>query len=72
MKALCAVLVSVILISGCTKMITVPIKAAGKVTVASIEVAGDVTTAGIKAGTKVAKSAGGDSTAVQATALLAK
>ncbi|NOU35503.1 MAG: hypothetical protein HOO88_01820 [Kiritimatiellaceae bacterium] len=53
-------------------MITTPIKAAGKVATTSIGVAGDVTVAGVKAGTKVAKSAGGDSTAVQAAALLAK
>lgn len=72
MKPLCAILVSVLLTSGCVEMVTVPLKATGKVAVASIEVAGDVTAAGVKAGTKVAKSAGGDSTVVQAAAVLAK
>ena len=72
MKSFCAILVSVLLTSGCVKMVTTPIKAAGKVATTSIGVAGDVTVAGVKAGTKVAKSAGGDSNAVKAAALLAK
>jgi hypothetical protein len=62
----CSAVLLAVLTSGCTKMITTPIKAAGKVATTSIDVAG------VKAGTKVAKSAGGDSTAVQAAALLAK
>lgn len=72
MKTLCVALGFALLTSGCTKLVTVPVKAAGKITVATIEVADDVTTAGAKAGTKVAKSAGGDSTAVKAATLLAK
>jgi hypothetical protein len=72
MKPFCAILISVLLTSGCVEMVTTPIKAAGKVTVTSIEVAGDVTSAGVKAGTKVAKSAGGDSKAAKTAILLAK
>jgi uncharacterized protein YceK len=68
----CAILILGLLTSGCAKIITAPISVAGKVATTSIGVAGDVTVAGVKAGTKVAKSAGGDSTAVQAAALLAK
>jgi hypothetical protein len=67
-----AVFLPLLLASGCTKMITVPIKTAGKVTITSIQVAGDVTVAGAKAGTKVAQSAGGDSNAAKAAMLLAK
>ena len=72
MKALCAILVSVALTSGCVEMITTPIKATGKVATTSIGVAGDITAAGVKAGTQVAKSAGGDSSAVKTAVLLAK
>lgn len=72
MNPLFAILVSALLTSGCVKMVTTPIKAAGKVATTSIEVAGDVTSAGVKAGTKVAKSAGGDSKAVKTAVLLAK
>lgn len=72
MKPLCAILISVILTSGCVEMVTTPIKVAGKAATTSIGVAGDITVAGVKAGTKVAKSAGGDSTAVKTAVLLAK
>jgi hypothetical protein len=72
MKALCAALGFVVLTSGCTKMITTPIKAAGKVATTSIGVAGDVASAGVKAGGKVAGSAGVDPELVKAAAVLAK
>lgn len=72
MKTFCAVLVSAVLASGCTKMITTPVKAAGKVAVASIDVAGDVAAAGVKAGGKVAGSAGADPEVIKAAAILAK
>ncbi len=52
-------------------MITIPIKTTGTVATTSIGVAGDVTVASIKAGTQIAKSVGGDSTAVKTAVLLA-
>ena len=72
MKALCAMLVPVIFAAGCTKMVTTPIKVAGKVATTSIGVAGDVASAGVKAGGKVAGSAGVDPELVKAAAVLAK
>lgn len=72
MKTFCAVLVSAVLASGCTKMITVPIKVAGKTAAASVEAAGDVAAAGVKSGSKVVKSSGVDPQLVDAAILLAK
>jgi len=72
MKKIYAMLGFVILTTGCTKLITTPVKAAGKVATTSIDVAGDVAAAGVKSGSKVAKSAGADPTVVKAAVLLAK
>jgi hypothetical protein len=72
MKTFCAMLVPVLLITGCTKMITVPIKVAGKTAAASVEAAGDVAAAGVKSGSKVVKSSGVDPQVVNAAVLLAK
>lgn len=72
MKKLCAMLVPVIFAAGCTKMVTAPIKVAGKVATTSIGVAGDVAAAGVKSGSKVVKSTGADPAVVNAAVLLAK
>ncbi len=53
-------------------MITVPIKAAGKVATTSIGVAGDVMITGVKTSSKVVKNTGTDPEVIKAAALLAK
>ena len=68
----CSAVLFAIRASGCTNMITVPIKVAGKTAAASVEAAGDVAAAGVKSGSKVVKSSGVDPQVVNAAVLLAK